>query len=208
MSLDQAIQIAVAIGTISVAILAIWGDQVRHCLHLGPLLKISLDDPQGELINILEGGGHSSPARYYHIRVQNLHRWDQATNVRVVIVGLSRPSADGALVPQPMSGPLQLYWRFSSFHPTYSVVGPYDIADLGFIKKGSEFKLTPFVEPTNFNGKISANERLQVVVQALSDSNESKPIAIDVFWDGKWIDDTIEMAKHLIVRQVEAPKLA
>jgi hypothetical protein len=206
--MDQAIQIAVAVGTIAVAILAIWGDQVRHCLGLGPRLTLALDDPQGEPINILEGEGRSSPARYYHLRVRNSHRWAQATNVRVVIVGLARPAADGALAPQSLSGPLQLMWRFSAFHPTFSTVGPDDIADLGFLKRGSSFVLTPFVYPANFKGSLARNERLQVVVQALADNAESKPIAIDVLWDGNWHDDTLEMAKCLVVRQVGPPALA
>jgi len=49
MSVDQAIQLAVAVGTIAVAVLAIWGDRVRHRLSLGPRLSITLDDPQGVL---------------------------------------------------------------------------------------------------------------------------------------------------------------
>jgi len=204
-SLDQAIQIAVAVGTVAVAILAIWGDRVRHLFGLGPRLHVSLDDPEGESIAIAEGAGRSTPARYYHIRVKNSHRWSQATNVRVVIVGLSRPAADGTLAPQPLSGPLQLMWRFSAFHPNYSTVGPDDIADLGFMKKGKAFILTPFVTPANFRGSLARNERLQVVVQATADNAESKPITIDVNWDGMWADDATDMAKHLVVRQVKAP---
>lgn len=207
-SLDQVIQIAVAVGTVAVAILAIWGDQVRHIFGLGPRLHVSLDDPEGESIAIAEGGGRSTPARYFHIRVRNSHRWSQATNVRVVVVSLSRPAADGTLAPQPLSGPLQLMWRFSSFHPNYSSVGPEDIADLGYLKKGSPFTLTPFVTPANFKGSLSRNERLQVVVQAVADNAESKPIAVAVSWDGEWSDDTSEMAKHLVLKQVKPPAQA
>jgi hypothetical protein len=206
-SLDQAIQIAVAVGTVAVAILAIWGDQVRHLFGLGPSLHVLLDDPEGESIAIAEGGGRSTPARYYHVRVKNTHRWSQADNVRVVIVALSRPAADGTLAPEPLSGPLQLMWRFSAFHPNYSTVGPDDIADLGFMKKGKAFILTPFVTPANFRGSLAGSERLQVVVQAIADNAESKPIAIDVSWDGEWRDDATDMAKHLVVKQVKPPDL-
>src|SRR3990170_3002696 len=176
MTLDQIIQIAVGVGTIAVAILAIWGDQVRHRLGLGLRLTLLLDDPLGELIDISEGTGIRTPARYYHLRVRNSHGWSQATNVRVVITGLAKPAADGSMVTQPLSGPLQLMWRFSSYHPSYSIVGPDD-----------------------------GNQRMQVVLKAIADNAESPFICIEVSWDGQWADDTLEMAKHLVVKQVEAP---
>ena len=205
MSIDQKIQLTVAIGTIAVAILAIWGDQVRHLLGLGPRLRLSLDDPQGESISISEGEGRSTPSRYYHLRVHNSHRWTQATNVRVVIIGLARPAADGSLLSQPLSGPLQLVWRFSSFHPTYSVVGPDDICDLGFIKQGRNFALTPFVYPNNFAGSLAPNERMLVMLRAVADNAESTPVCVEVSWDGEWADGSLEMASHLVVKQVNCP---
>ena len=167
MTLDQIIQIAVGVGTIAVAILAIWGDQIRHRLGLGPRLTLLLDDPLGELIDISEGTGIRTPARYYHLRVRNSHGWSQATNVRVVITGLAKPAADGSMVPQPLSGPLQLMWRFSSYHPSYSIVGPDDICDLGFLKRGQNFVLTPYVFPNNFAGSLGGNQRMQVVSRQL-----------------------------------------
>jgi len=205
MTLDQIIQIAVGVGTIAVAILAIWGDQVRHRLGLGLRLTLLLDDPLGELIDISEGTGIRTPARYYHLRVRNSHGWSQATNVRVVITGLAKPAADGSMVTQPLSGPLQLMWRFSSYHPSYSIVGPDDICDLGFLKRGQNFVLTPYVFPNNFAGSLDGNQRMQVVLKAIADNAESPFICIEVSWDGQWADDTLEMAKHLVVKQVEAP---
>lgn len=203
MTVDQTIQLAVAIGTIAVAVLAIWGERIRLLLGLGPELSLTLLDPQGELINMASEGGSATPTRYYHLRVTNKHRWAQATNVRIVITALARPVADGTLANQPLSGPLQLMWRFSNFHPLFSIVGPDDICDLGFVARGGRFTLTPYVVPNNFRSVLEPNQRMQVEVRAIADNAESKPLCVDISWDGTWADGALEMAKHLVVKQVE-----
>lgn len=202
MTLDQVLQLGVAVGTIAVAILAIWGERIRQLLGLGPKLVLKLHDPQGESIDVLTESGKPIPSRYYHLRVSNKKRWSQATNVRIVITGLARPAADGRLVSQPLSGPLQLMWRFTNFHLLYSIVGPDDICDLGHLFRGDNFRLTPYVFPSNFTGILDPNQRMRVEVKAVGDNAESKPICIDISWDGNWSDDTLDMAKHLVVKEV------
>ena len=151
--------------------------------------------------------GKSIPSRYYHLRVSNKNRWSQATNVRIVITGLTRPAADGRLVGQPLSGPLQLMWRFTNFHLLYSIVGPDDICDLGHLIRGGKFKLTPFVFPSNFTGTLEPNQRMRVEVKAVADNAESKPLCIDISWNGNWSDDTLDMAKHLVVKEVNCSRI-
>src|SRR5258706_4339912 len=197
MTLDQVIQSLVAIGTISVAILAIWGDQIKFKFGLTRKLMLELHDEQGEPITFSDG----MPSRYYHLRVSNKKRWSQATNVRIVITGMKRPAADGIFVNQPLSGPLQLVWRFNALHPLYSIVVPDEICDLGYLKRDDKFLLTPFVVPTNFNQFIGPNEKVRVEVKALADNAESKPLSIDMSWDGIWSDDTIDMSKHLVIKR-------
>jgi hypothetical protein len=201
LTLDQAIQIASAVGTIAVAILAIWGERIKLLFGLGPKLVLTLHDPHGELTTASKDG-QSTLARYYHLRVSNQHRWTQATNVRVVIVGLAMPAADGNLVNQPLSGPLQLMWQFSNFHLLYSILGPDDFCDLGYILRGSRFELTPYVFPRNFTGVLERNQKMRVEVKAVADNAESKSLCVDISWDGTWSDDTLEMAKHLVVKEV------
>jgi len=208
MTTDQVIQLAVAIGTIAVAILAIWGERIKLLIGLGPKLVLTLHDPQGELINVSFEEGKTTLARYYHLRVSNKHRWTQATNTRIVIAGLTRPAADGSLVSQPLSGPLQLMWRFSNFHLLYSIVGPDDICDLGHLIRGDKFRLTPFVFPANFTGVLEANQRMRVEVKAVADNAESQSLCIDISWDGIWSDDTLEMAKHLVVKEMPCARTA
>ena len=206
MTLDQAIQLAVAVGTLVVAVVAIWGKRIEFLLGLGPKLILTLHDPQGELMPVSFSDGRSTLARYYHLRVTNKHRWAQGNNVRVVITDLARPAADGRFVSQPLSGPLQLMWRFANFHPLYSTVGPYDICDLGHLQRGEKFMLTPLFSPSNFTTTVEANQKMRVEVKAIADNAESEPLCIEVSWDGQWSDDTLEMAKHLVVKEVKCSR--
>lgn len=200
------IDLGVAIGTIAVTILAIWGDRIKAKLGVGPRLVLSLIDPEGESIDISSPSSSTSlPSRYYHLRVSNVRRWSTATNVRVVITGIAKPAADGRFVRQELIGPLQLMWRFSMVHPAlYSTLGPDDICDLGFLKQGGDkFKLTPYVYPNNFPGDLGPSQKMQIEVQAIADNAESKPICIEISWDGEWIDDTKTMANHLVVKEID-----
>lgn len=205
MACDQIIQLFVALGTIAVAILAIWGDRIRYTLGLGPKLDLTLIDPESELINISTSvDGATTPARYYHLKVTNKNRWSKATNVRVVITGIAIPAADGSYISQPLIGPLQLMWRFSNFRPSlYGIVGPDEICDLGYLKKGERFILTPYIYPNNFPGALEANQKMLIEVKAIADNAESQSICIEIFWDGNWSDDTQKMAEHLVLREVD-----
>ena len=200
MTLDQWIQMSVAIGTLAVAVTAIWGQRIAHAIGLGPSLRLELVDALGELIISRSGDGSSSELRYYHVRVSNAHRWAQATNVRVVITAISKPSADGTLARQALVGPLQLMWRFSNFHPQYSIVGPDDIADIGHVTPGLGFTLTPFVFPNNFTGSLHPHEQMRVELRAVADNGESQALCLDISWDGAWSTDTLTMATHLVVK--------
>lgn len=199
-------KILAALATFLAVIVAIWGDRIRHRFGLKPKLVVTLQDPEGELVDVSTGPEQPlKKARYYHLKVSNERRWCEAKNVRIVITGLFKPAADGTLAPQILSGPFQLTWRFTNYHPMYSTVGPYDVADLGYLQENAEFRLTPYVFPSSFAGSLKANERMRVQVQAIGDNAESKPVCIDISWDGHWSDGSKEMANHLVVTEVECP---
>ena len=199
-TLDQWIQISVAIGTIGSVFVALWGERITHAIGLGPKLSLELVDPQGELI---KATANPTPLRYYHVKVSNTHKWSRATNVRVMIIGLLSPAADGTLIRQKMVGPLQLMWRFSNVHPQYAVVGPDDIADLGYIASGQNFVLTPFIYPNNFPGSLQAKQKMVVELKAFADNTESSPICLEISWDGIFTEDTLQMATHLVIKKVD-----
>lgn len=192
-----------AIGTIFVVIIAIWGEWLQKSLGLGPKLVLKVHDPMGEYYPLKDAAGKTIYGRWYHLCVSNKRRWAKAINVRIVIVYLAKLAADGSFKRQPLSGPLQLQWRFSGFHTLFSDVGPDDICDLGNIYEGDGFKLTPFIYPANFEGTLTANQKMRVMINALADNAESKPLSLEIFWDGKWEDEEIKMSGHLEIKTIQ-----
>jgi len=43
---------------------------------------------------------------------------------------------------------------------------------------------------------------MRVEVIATADNAESNPLLIEISWDGQWSDDTIQMSKHLVIKEV------
>src|SRR6266478_2771680 len=105
--IGTSIQVASVIATLILGALAIWGESLR-ARWVGPRLTLELLDPLGERIGM---GPDGTPSRWYHLRVTNQRRSAAAQNVRVVLVKVLRPSADGVFQPVPLSGQLQLGWQ-------------------------------------------------------------------------------------------------
>jgi hypothetical protein len=195
--IQTAVQIASAVAAVLVAILAIWGDAIRARL-VGPKLTLRLFDPSGERIN-LTGGSH---ARYYHMRVANERKSARAHNVRVVLTRVRRPSADGTFPPDSLSGPVQLTWQHGHSLPQYPTIGPAINCDLGCIVKDQAFFLTTMFVPNNLDVQVRENQRIVIEAIAVSDETESNPLCVEISWNGKWSEDTKEMANHLVVKEV------
>lgn len=193
------IQGMAAAGTVAVAILAIWGEWVREKLA-GPKLQLTLHDPEGEPLTISDG----TPARFYHVKVINKRRWSPAKNVRVLLVKLNKPAADGSFPAAALSGPLQLTWQHPQFHPVFPTIGPDDVCDLGNLQQGRGFVLAPYVTPNNFQGFLRSPGKLRAELIAVADNAESAPLLVEIAWDGQWSDDTNEMKNHLVVKQISS----
>ena len=176
--------------------LAIWGESVRARL-VGPRLTLRLFDSKGERIDT-----NGAPSRWYHLNVTNARRSARATNVRVVLTKVSRPSADGQVHPTRLSGPIQLAWQHGHVLPQFPTLGPALNADLGFVKKDEVFRLTPTIIPNNLNVEVKRGERVVIEALAISDETESAPVCVEIAWDGVWSEDATEMEKHLVAKQM------
>ncbi len=190
------VQSFVAVGTLLLAVIAIWGDWIRH-RFFGPKLEINLLDNKGTLTYITDG----TPGRFYKVNVSNSRKWSPAKNVRVILKNILKPAADGTLAPQVLSGPLQLHWMH--LLPQYRTIGPDEICTYANLVKGKNFLLSPYIVPNNFVGFITSNQKMLIEVQAVADNSESKPLFIDISWDGQWSDDTNQMQQHLVVKEVD-----
>lgn len=194
------IQGAVALGTLMVAlfaiIIAIWGDRMRSW-GFGPKLKLSLLNPKGERNDLNDG----RLCRNYHLLVINTRR-APAHNVQVFLTKIFRSAADGSLVDRSFSGPLQLTWQFPENNPQSLLIGPKRVCDLGRIIRGQPFELMLYFTPNSFDKNVAANQKIQVELLAVAGNGESKPTRIEIAWDGNWSDDTIEMSRNLVVKEI------
>jgi hypothetical protein len=196
-SLDTLAAIFTAIGTVAVAILAIWGDWVRARL-VGPKLELALRDPRGELNTRNDG----KRELYYHIEVTNGRKWSPARQARVMLTEVEKKIADGSFVRDPLI-PLQLTWAYSAaageMLPT---IVANQTCDLGCLtENGDRFRLTTYSRPNNFHGFIIAGQTMRATVVAMADNVQSLPLCIEISWDGKWSADSSEMQRHLVVKQ-------
>lgn len=73
-------QITIAVGTVGVCILAIWGNRIRSCIA-GPKLEFRLHNPRGDLTWRRNG----TSAIYHHLKIENKRDWSPARHVRIFL---------------------------------------------------------------------------------------------------------------------------
>lgn len=192
-------QITIAVGTVGVCILAIWGNRIRSCIA-GPRLEFRLHNPRGDLTWRRNG----TSAIYHHLKIENKRDWSPARHVRIFCTSIQKKAPDGSFVEEPLAFPVQLDWPFRKLHETPPIIGGDEICNLGFLDENSDvFRLSLYVYPNNFRGFIKANEAMRVSLIAKADNFTSKtPYVVEVWWDGKWDADLEEMQKHLVVKEI------
>lgn len=190
-----------AIGTVVVAILAIWGDWFRARLA-GPKLEVMLHDPAGALT--WRSNGRAT--RYYNIRVTNSRSWSPADRVRVMVRKLERRRPDGAFSEEGLTTPVQLVWAygFSKGRERFPTIATEDFCDLGFVDEGeAQFLVSCYDQPNNWRGHISANGALRVHLSVDAQNYTSRSaLVLEVSWDGQWVPDGEEMQRHLVVKEL------
>lgn len=191
-------QCVLALGTIFLAIVALWGHIIR-LRWFGPKLHLTLKNPKGEVSMFSDG----VVSRYFHLRVWNERRATPAHNIRVVIKSIYQPSADGTMSQTPLSGPLQLAWRFQGSNPQFQTIGAESICDLGYLRKGEDFKLSTFIHHISFDPIVKKGQKIIAALVALSDEGESNELKLGISWDGKWCDDSDEFVKHMVVKELD-----
>lgn len=189
-----------AIGTLAVAILAIWGDKIRATIA-GPRMLARLKTPQGNLTVRANG----TRTIYYHLDIVNRRSWSPARHASVLVTALSKMLPDGTYAQESLVAPLQLTWAYQEFHELRPTISTADVCDIGFVDENAgRFQLSTYVTPYNFSGFIGPNDSMRLAVSIRAHNYESKkPIVLQVSWDGKWDSDLSKMARHLILKQLE-----
>jgi len=199
--IDTLAAVFTAIGTVAVAILAIWGDQVRDCLK-GPRLELSLVTPRGDLTVRVDG----RKVYYFHLRVKNRPGRNAATGVRVLLQGLSRRTPSGAFVREPQVYPIQLIWTPMEIGEVERTVLHESICDFGFIdQQDLDFYPALVLAPGNFRGIVQKGECVRFEIVAAGQNVFSPLTAIfEVSWDGQWTENQEEFQRHLVIRKVQS----
>lgn len=187
-----------AFGTLLLAVLAIWGDRIKDWLF-GPRLEISLVDPCGDRTRRNNG----RDVFYYHLRVKNRRR-AVAKSVQVLLQAMSRRIPDGTFVPDKIVYPLPLVWTPAKMEGSSRDVFGASTCDFGFMDvMAPAFEIASQYQPNNFKGRVAAGESVRFEIIAAGENVYfTKPLVLQVSWDGNWVDEPIE--EHLVIRQVES----
>ena len=199
MELTTLAQVFAAIGTVAVAILAIWGDKIRAAIA-GPKIEFGLNDPKGNLTI----RGNKKRTIFYHLQLQNKRTWSPASHTRVLVTGIEKKRPDGTYFPESLIAPLQLTWAFPQFHELLPTIATRDVCDLGYLDEDSQrFELSLYIKPNNFMGFVEPGQSMRAKILVSAHNYESKKaIIFEVSWDGKWDSNLEEMQKHLVIKEV------
>ncbi|MGA2796482.1 MAG: hypothetical protein ABSE63_02775 [Thermoguttaceae bacterium] len=188
------IQGLVALGTMAVAIIAIWGEWLRP----RPKLEIILDNPKGFV--------HGDTI-FYHVKIINKRPWVTAKNVQVQCTAIAKKRPDGSFSQEQMLYPLPLIWAPAEFTGLESTFASEKLCDLGRVRnKSDEFSLAArYWWTQNYPGTVKADGAMRIRLYVQSHNFKSKkPFDIEISWDGTWLDNLEEMAKHLIIKEVKS----
>lgn len=185
-----------AFGTLLLAALAIWGDRIKDLLF-GPRLEMSLVDPAGDRTRRSKG----RDVYYYHLRVKNRRR-AVAKSVQVLLQAMSRRISNGTFVPDKIVFPLPLVWTPAKVEGASRDVFGASTCDFGFLEvMAGAFEIAAQYRPNNFRGRVAAGESVRFEIIASGENVYfTKPLVLQVSWDGNWIDEPIE--EHLVIKRV------
>lgn len=203
--LSLAIQFAIAIGTIGAVVVALFGGWLRDKLT-PPKLMIRLKDARGSKTPVTvtdpkDGGQRETDGRWYHVEVANKSRWSPAKEVQVFLLRVEEP--DAAEQDQIIwLGDVPMRWRHQEIRPVAPTIGPTIDCDLCSVIKDKSVQLWPLITPHSLNAQRREPCNFTVTLQARSIETDSNLLRVQIAWNGEWSDDTDEMARNMVVKQL------
>lgn len=180
---------------------AIWGDQLRNW-WASPQFAIRLNDPVGILVSRNNG----QPSWYFHVSVENRHRFTSA-HATVVCTRLERMNQQGVWVEEAFPGRLPLFWAYPDVYGIQRVVGDRAICDLGHIDQGDN---TPFlfelaIRSNNITGSVRAGQTARIHLATEANGYVQRGVVVfEITWNGKWSDDAPTMFANVTIHDVTA----
>jgi hypothetical protein len=197
------IQTIVAIGTLGVVFVAIWGEWLKS-KFAAPRLSIEIADVRG----VLGKGAADKKAIYYHMRVTNSRWWASARRCRVLLREVHRRGPDQQFHALPMPVPIQFHWAPRGYAPLEVDVSHEQTLDFGTITEHEErFAPALTVMLASFDGFVRANEAIRYSLQLCADGYKSECYhTFEVAWNGKWSPDLDEMSRNLVLRKISGER--
>ena len=197
-NINLLIQATIAIGTIAVAIIAIWGDYFRKKLF-PPKAKIALHNVDGMLTYYQD----STPVWFYNLKVINQTHFS-LKNCRVFLKEIRKKGPDDSYDKIPLSVPHQFIWSPGGFEPKEILINKEQIFDFGSIRKGSDcWKPELYWRANNFNGDVKQGEVIRYILEVDAEGMTSEIKQIyEVAWNGKWSEKLEEMKLNLKIHEV------
>jgi hypothetical protein len=195
-----------AVGTIAVAILAIWGERLRSFF-----VPLRLTIRGHNLTGVLTHIGTGQAAYYYHLKVVNEKRIRAAKSCRLMLVGAHRQTAQGTYAPVSLPVPLQFVWAPAGFTPTLATVERDQTVDFGFVLAPAQnnapvFQPALYIIPNDFDGLVRPGQTVRYSLDIEAEGFVSETSYVyEVSWEGGWSDEPSTMAQSLKIREVIPP---
>ena len=177
---------AAAVGTVAVAVMAIWGERIRACLA-PQKVTLRLHTFRG-VAALLIGPGLNRPVRYYHLKVVNDRPWLTVQNCRVLLRSLHRRGAGDNYTELEFPVPFPFVWSGEQPSPEQVTITTERVLDFGALAEGDEaFRPLLRAAPNLFEGYVRRGEavRYELVVEA-STLASAKSQVFEVTWDGEY----------------------
>jgi len=203
-----------AIATFLASFVALFGPWLRT-LFFRPRLKMGLLDGKGELVKSRldtkdENGAvlktRLVDTRFFHLRVENDRklRWPPVTDVRLLLLRVSEPGANGEFVPIWV-GALPIACRHQEINPLVHKVGTAIDFDLCSVVREKWIQLHPLVRPLSNDMTWRRECHLELLIQACGVETDSSTYRVKIDWDYQWADGADEMKRHLSVSVEPVP---
>lgn len=188
-----------AMGTIVVAILAIWGDWFRS-RFASPHVEVHPHNLRGTVTRFSNG----PRVIYYHLKAVNTRKWATARDCRVILTSLYVRGPDNRFQSVPLPVPPQFVWAPAESTPAVVDISGEHVCDFGRVIEGKErFEPLLYSSPNNFAGFVTAGGAIRYQVQAFAQGSSLGPSSIyEVASNGKWSDNLDVMSHNLTITLV------
>ena len=166
-------------------------------------LRLQLADDIGILTGCCLTKNNGEPVetreRWYHLKVSNRTRAPLVTQVQCYITQVDEINPAGKL-QNLWSGEVPVHWQGQCTAPAYRDIGHPVNIDLFSIVEDYSLRIHPVTKPRGLECEWRRGAHLLVTIQARGIEAESKPVRIQIDWDGQWDDSDAQMRRHVVVQ--------